>query len=435
LKSSQSSENRKRTVRSEVQLIIEKPVYGGYGLGRLKGKVFLVRYALPGEVIEAEVLKEHRDHSEATATRIIFPSEARREAPCPYYGKCGGCHLQHAEYSEQINLKRSILLETLGRTGGLKNIPEPDVIPSPRELGYRVRVQFKAEGGRVGFFRWGERELVDVEECPVAHPRINSLIPELRKISETIKVPLEFHLTYSPSDEKFLLGIVSPAEIPKPLLENFFKDLPEEVAGIGNFSRIKNSLNLRSWIGQEHIYFRVKNFTYRVSAGSFFQVNHLLWERFIDEVVKGETFKKAIELYCGVGFFSVPLSERGHFLESSDSNPSAINDAEYNAKLNKRDNLLFVKTGAYRHLKSRGGEVIDLLLLDPPRPGLGKGEAELIAKNKPERIIYVSCNPSTLARDLSYLQKAGYRVESVKIIDLFPQTFHIETIVKMSVQE
>ncbi len=414
---------------NSVRLTVEKLVYGGYGLARENNKVFLVRYSAPKEFVEAEILEEKRDYTEAQVKKVIIPSPHRREAPCPYFGSCGGCQLQHLDYETQVSQKNDILRETLSRIGRIANPPLQDPIRSDLEFGYRVRVQFKVKNQKVGFFRLGEKELVEIEECPLAHPRINALIPHLKEVAQRIRELQEIHVFYSPKEDKFLVRFITPIETDRSLLEKVKDDfLPKDVVGVGDYSRLRLILTKRYWIGTEYLFVDAGGFTYRVSGDSFFQVNYSLWDRFIQEVVKGVSFRKAVDLHCGVGFFTLPLAKVGNFIEGSDSNPSAVNDATYNAKVNQVDNAVFVKADAYRHLKSRGGEVLDLVLLDPPRSGLGDKERDLLLQNKPERIIYVSCNPSTLARDLKVFLKGGYTLERVRLIDMFPQTYHIESV-------
>ena len=428
----QSGESEGSTLR----LNIEKLVYGGYGIARHKGKVYLVRFASPKELVDAEILGEKKDYVEAQVRNVVIPSSARRDAPCPYYGICGGCHIQHVEYPSQLVQKEEILLETLERLGGIKNVNIGDHVYSGQEFGYRVRVQFKVRNGKLGFFRWDEHEVVDIDECLVAHRRINELIGPLKECAKHIKELQEVHVIYSPEEDKFLIKFITPTPLERSLLESLKEEiLPKEVIGVGDYSRLRTLLNRRFWIGTEYLFMKVGKWTYRVSADSFFQVNWTLWERFIEAVTEGVNFRKAVDLHCGVGFFTVPLSERGNFIEGSDSNPHAVSDAEYNAKVNGRDNAVFVRMDAYRHLKSRGGEVLDLVVLDPPRSGLDKRELELLIKNKPERIVYVSCNPSTLARDLRQLVKNGYELENIRLVDMFPQTYHIESVSFLRVQE
>lgn len=419
-----------------LRLKIDKLVYGGYGLGRHGDKVFLVRYAAPNELVDVEVLEEKKDYTEAQVKKVVISSNVRRDPPCPYFGVCGGCQLQHVEYNAQFEEKEKILLETLERIGKIRDSKLLEGIPSGQEFGYRIRVQFKVKNSRIGFFRWNEREVVNVDSCPIAHPRINELIEPLRECAEYIKELQEIHITYSPTENKFLVKFIAPTEIDREFLSRLKEDyLPEDVVGVGDYSRLRTILNRRYWIGKDYLFMKVGKWTYRVSADSFFQVNHTLWEKFIDAVVDDISYRKALDLYCGVGFFTIPLSERGNFIEGSDAGTSAINDAEYNAKINGRDNVVFVRSDAFRHLKSRGGEVLDLVVLDPPRSGLENRELDLLIKNKPERIIYVSCNPSTLARDLKVLIKSGYELEGTRVIDMFPQTYHVESISYLRVQE
>jgi len=434
LRSSRSSEEA--TSKEKLRLSIEKLVYGGYGISRLSGKVAFVRYAAPKELVDVQVIEEKKDYLQALVKDVVIPSRVRRDPLCPYYGTCGGCQLQHIDYNAQVESKESILRETLRRVARVEDPPLLGSVPSRQELFYRVRVQFKVKGGKLGFFRWNAREVVDIKECPVAHPRINELLPALKECAAHIRELQEIQVTYSPLEDSFLVKFITPTEIDKDLLNNLKEDcLPKDVVGVGDYSRLRTLTNRRYWIGKEYLFMKAGRWTYRVSADSFFQVNHTLWEDFIGSVMDGAAYRKAVELHCGVGFFTLPLSERGNFIEGSDMSPSAIDDAIYNAKLNGRENVVFVKSDSRRHLKNRGGEVIDLLLLDPPRGGLQREELELIVKNRPERVIYISCNPTTLARDLRVLLKGGYTLEGTKLLDMFPQTYHVESINFLRLQE
>lgn len=419
-----------------LRLSIEKLVYGGYGLAREAGRVVFVRYAAPKELVDVRILEEKRDFAEAVVSNVVISSPVRRDPFCPYYGECGGCQLQHIDYPAQVSVKEEVLLETLKRIGRIDRVNLLDAIHSGQETGYRIRVQLKVREGRVGFFRWNSREVVDINGCPLAHPRINELMPGLKELAKHVPELQEAHILYSPTEDEFLVKLVTPTEVDRDLVSRLKDDLlPKEVVGIGNYSRLRLLLNKRYWIGRDHTYIKVGKWTFRVSADSFFQVNHTLWEKFIEAVSEDVSFRKALDLHCGVGFFTIPLSERGNFIEGADSNPSAVSDAEYTARINGRDNVVFIRSDAYRFLKGRAGEVVDLVILDPPRGGLEEGEAKILVKNRPERVIYVSCNPSTLARDLKFMLKNGYTLEGIKLVDMFPQTYHIESISYLRVQE
>ncbi len=410
-----------------LELNIEKIVYGGFGLARHGGKTYLVRYSAPREIVRAEVYREKKDYGEAVAVETLLPSNQRRDPVCPYYEFCGGCQFQHIDYDTQLKIKKDNLLESLERIAGL-NLTEVETIPSPQEFGYRVRVQFKVKKGHVGFVRWDNRDIVSVENCPVAHPKINELIPSLRELTNQVKDLQEIHVLYSPTEEEFLIKLVTPTYLDKELLKKLRKSyIPPSVVGVGNYFRLRNGLHKRYFVGREYTFISVGDFKYRVSNDSFFQTNRFLWEKFANLVVDKAEFKKALELYCGVGFFTLPLAKKGNFIEGSDSNPSAINDAQYNAKLNGIENAIFLKSTAFKHLQLRAGEVLDTVVLDPPRSGLIEREIELLLENKPESIVYISCNPTTLARDIKRLSKA-YRLEKSCVIDIFPQSYHVESV-------
>ncbi|HIP43475.1 MAG TPA: class I SAM-dependent RNA methyltransferase [Aquifex aeolicus] len=420
-----------------LRLNIEKLVYGGYGFSKINGKAVFVRYAAPKELVDAEIIKEKKDFSEAVVRNIVLSSPSRREAPCPYYGICGGCQIQHITYEEQLNAKREILLESLQRIGKLKEIDYRGEIPSQKEFNYRVRIQFKIQNGKIGFFRWDRREVVDIEECLLAHEKINYLIPNLREIMKAINDLQEIHVHYSPTRDEAVLKFVSITHTDEGLIQSLLENaLPEWVVGVGNYGKLGSTLVKRYKVGREHIFMDVEKWKFRVSNDSFFQVNYTLWKEFIREVIDlAKGYKRGVDLHSGVGFFTIPLSEKGNFIEGADANPSAVKDAEYNAKLNNRENVIFTEATAYKYLKRRIGEIIDLVVVDPPRSGLLKEEVDLLLKNKPEKVVYISCNPSTFARDVRMLAKGGYKLSSVKLIDNFPQTYHIESIALLELSE
>ncbi len=410
-----------------LELSVEKIVYGGFGLAKHKGKTYLVRYSAPRELVKAEVYKEKKDYGEAVVVKPLLPSKDRREPLCPYYEFCGGCQLQHIDYEAQLMVKKENYEESLVRIAGIEP-PPLEVVPSPRELGYRVRVQFKAKRGTLGFVKWDGTQVVGVERCPVAHERINELIPSLRELTNQIKDLQEVHITFSPTEEEFLIKLITPTYLDKELLKKLKRTyLPPSVVGVGNYFRLRNGLHKRYFVGREYTFVEVGGIKYRLSNDSFFQTNHYLWDKFVELVVEGASFRKALDLYCGVGFFTLPLARRGNFIEGSDSNSVAINDAQYSAKLNGVENALFIKSTAARHLQLRGGEVLDLVVLDPPRSGLIDKEIEVLLSNKPQRIVYISCNPTTFARDLKKLLKA-YTLERSYLIDIFPQSYHVESV-------
>ncbi len=422
--------------RKLLDLSIEKLVYGGYGFTFHDGKAYFVRYAAPSELVRAEIIKEKKDYNEATAKEIVVPSEARREPRCIYYGYCGGCQLQHIDYEQQIKAKEEILIENLQRIGKIKNINLLESIRSEKEFNYRIRVQFKIAGKKLGFFAWDSNEVVEINECPVLHPKLNSIIHQLKELIFDVSDVKEIHILYSPFRDEYLCKLVTTTSLTRDMLKRIKEEfLGDKVVGVGNYSRMRHGLNKRSSVGRDHTYIRVGNMILRVSNDSFLQANYTLWSAMIQTVAEDVRFKKALDLHCGIGFFTLPLANRGHFIEGSDVNLKSISDANYNKALNGIDNVTFVKASAYYQLKSRLGELVDLVVLDPPRSGLEHGEVDLLLELKPEKIIYISCNPSTLARDISVLVKEHYKLESTRLIDLFPQSYHIESINILKLKE
>jgi len=415
-----------------MELVVQKLVYGGYGVGEVKGRKFLVRYAAPKELVEVDVLRETRIYTEAVVRKVKIEGEGRRQAPCKYYMQCGGCQLQHIEYDRQLKAKADILLDAFERIGKIKLSSVSGVLASKEEFGYRTRVQFKVKGGQLGFFAWKSKDLVSVEECLLVHPRINQLIPSLKEIAKVVENLQEIHVIYSPYEDEYLLKLVGTSAVEGQKLKNVKESLlPKEVVNVASYVLSDGKLVKTSSVGREFTYFRSGKFLLRVSSDSFFQVNYTLYEDFPKLVAEGERAKRVLELHCGVGLFSFWLSENCDVLFGSDANQSAVRDAIYNAKINQISKVSFAHKKAVETLKSHMGEVIDLLVLDPPKEGLSKLDKTFISQNKPARIIYRSSEPTTLARDLHTLTSLGYTIEDVHLVDELPQTFHISAVVKL----
>jgi 23S rRNA (uracil1939-C5)-methyltransferase len=415
-----------------MELVVQRLVYGGYGVAEFKGRKFLVRYAAPKELVEVDVLRETRFYTEAVVKKVKIEGEGRRQAPCRYYMQCGGCQLQHIEYDLQLKAKTDILLNAFERIGKIKLSSVSRILPSKEEFGYRTRVQFKVKDGQIGFFAWKSKDLVPVEECLLAHPRINQLMPSLKEIVKTAENLQEIHVIYSPHEDEYLLKLVGTASLEVQKLKDIKERLlPKEVVNVGSYVLSEGKPVKASSFGREWTYFRSGKFLLRVSSESFFQVNYTLYEDYPKLVAEGERVKRVLQLHCGVGLFSFWLSENCEFLFGSDANLSAIKDAIYNAKINQISKTAFIHGKAVETLKSHMGEVIDLLVLDPPKEGLSKLDKTFISQNKPAKIIYKSSEPTTLARDLHALTSLGYAIESVYLVDELPQTFHISAVVKL----
>ncbi|MFN7065290.1 MAG: class I SAM-dependent RNA methyltransferase [Aquificaceae bacterium] len=410
------------------EVSIERLIYGGYGLSKIEGKRLMVEYALPGERVDVEALQEKKDYIIGRVKRVLEASPQRRKAPCPYYGLCGGCQLQHMDYKAQLKAKEEILLETLKRIGKLEVEDLKDPLFS-QEFGYRVKVQFKVEKGHIGFYERRSHRLVEIAQCLLLHPSNNEILPSLRELAKKLRELVEIEVVYSPREEEFLIKLFSESEIPKEKIRKLMEDaLPKKVVGVGLYTG-----NKFYHLGRDFTFLKIGPYLYRLSMDSFIQVNHLLWESFIKAALPEGTFQKILELHCGIGFFSLFLAKKAGFVLAYDNNSRAIRDAEYNAKINSVGNLSFGQEKSGIALKKHAGEVIDLIFLDPPRSGLSEGEAHLILQNKPKSLVYVSCEPTTFARDLKVLTKGGYKLLSLRMVDNFPNTYHIEAIAHLEI--
>jgi len=475
-------------------LNIEKLIYGGDGLARLpaadggRGKAVFVPFVLAEEKIEAEITEEKPSFVRARAVAIVDASEHRVVPPCPHFGRCGGCHYQHAAYEHQLEIKEEILRENLRRIAKLELACEIQVHASP-PWGYRNRSRLQVRtrpGFAAGYFKFGSHELLAVEECPISSPLVNHGIAALwqagraGKIAEGVR-EVEF---FAASDEdgnetQLLLELLCDPEARRAEVracaEEFCASILQ-IAGVAAFrERQKGVQEPLVAVGESFLNYKIKvgeekSFSYRVSAGSFFQTNRFLGGELIDIVTAGRSGDLALDLYAGGGLFSTALAcDFGHIV-SVESSQASTGDLQYNlpdngkavrasaeeylgagagvgAKRNRGgvgDPSARVREGFARsrsgQAKDRGGsgsvlphvlDEPDLIVVDPPRGGLGDSVARALGSANAPRVTYVSCDPATLARDLVPLQAAGYRVEELHLVDLFPQTYHLESVVHL----
>jgi 23S rRNA (uracil1939-C5)-methyltransferase len=375
-------------------------VYGGYVISRAEGVVF-IKGALPGEVVEVSLKEKKRDYSVAEVTDIIEPSSDRVEPLCLYFGECGGCQLQFASYDKQAAMKAGVLMDCLNRIGKIDIELQPSLIG--KDFKYRRRAQFKvSKEGQIGFYREGTREVVPIKNCPLMVDEINGMLEKLRSSDLTgIK---EVHVTCGDS----LVALLKGVEYEDALSERFIEMGFEGVA-----------FDDGTYRGKGHVSFDV--------MGLVFQSNWTLnceTIRIIKETFEPLEKKRVLDLYAGAGNFSIPLAREGAEVIAVEDNPHAIKDGQRNVSYNKVRRYKFIK-GRAEDARLKGD--FDIALLDPPRPGLNNEAMKRVMELAPERIAYVSCNPSTFARDLGKLSGL-YTIDSVRMIDLFPNTYHVESI-------
>ena len=389
---------------------MEKLVYGGDGLARLEGRVVLAPYVLPGERVSVQAEREKPGLVRASTRSVLDPAPERVAAPCPVFGRCGGCHYQHAGYDYQVEAKCAILVEELRRLGKIEP-PEEISVVTGEPWGYRNRVQLQIEGGRLGYREARSHKLCAIHSCPIASPAINRVISALDGMLPDPRWPDFVESLEIFTDETAIQ--LNVLETRRPVSRRFFDWCAETIPGI-----VPGALDWQN--------------RFRVSRNSFFQVNRFLVEDLVatalDFAGGGES---ALDLYAGIGLFSLALAQRFTRVTAVESGSGAVRDLAFNAE---RAGLTGVEslqssTEAYLEKLDRAPGYV---LLDPPRAGLGKIAARRLLALKPPRMTIVACDPATLARDLAALTAGGYHVEKMTMVDLFPQTYHIETVVQLS---
>ncbi|MCS7178139.1 MAG: class I SAM-dependent RNA methyltransferase [Anaerolineae bacterium] len=392
--------------------------HGGAAFGRYEGKVIFVPYALPGETVRAEIMEDHSRYARARLVEILEPSPERVGPPCPYFGPegCGGCHLQHATYEAQLRLKAQVVMEQLARIGGLSDPPVLPTLPDPTGWAYRNQARFHpAPSGGLGFCLEDRREVVPIGECLILHPYLSELYDAL-----DLELPdltaLTLRAGVATGDRMLIL---ETAEDEPPELEI---DLPLSCVLLTS-DGVPVPL-----IGQTYITERVAGHTYRVSAPSFFQANTAQAERLVSLVLDylaPAGHEVVLDGYCGVGLFTLPLAERAGLVIAVEVNPAAVDDLLENTA--DRENVEVVEGPVEAVLADRAG-ALDAAVVDPPRTGLSPEALERLIAARPARLVYVSCDPATLARDARRLRASGYHLEKVQPVDMFPQTYHVETV-------
>ncbi len=384
------------TATASLEVEIERLLPGGVGLAHANGLTLFVSLAAPGDVVRVKVARVQGKLGFASIQEIIKPSSVRVEPPCPYFGRCGGCDFQQMTYEAQLNAKVDIIHDCFQR---IAKIPTPvDIVihPSPQDWRYRARAMWQVDAGKkwLGYFVRGSREVCDVEYCAV-------LVPELQQTLESVRAAID-----SATGVRDISAVAGDE-------------------GVSVHPRIADfeTLEVSQLIAGERYHF---------SAKSFFQTNHELLPALTGEAIGEAKGTVAIDLYCGVGLFTLPLARRFTRVIGVETNERAARFSQRNLEMAQLTNahVVTADVGAWLADPEIADEV-DLLLLDPPRTGAENKVISGILSLKPSQIVYVSCDPATLARDLKKLLGGGYLLDTVVAFDMFPQTHHVETVVRL----
>jgi 23S rRNA (uracil1939-C5)-methyltransferase len=439
-------------------LSIEKLVYGGDGLARMAGAdgrslAVFVPFVLPGEKVEAELGQEKagaaRGFARASVSRIVEPSPERVAGACPHFEQCGGCHYQHIAYERQVEFKAQILRETLERVGKIQLKEEIRLHRSP-PWNYRNRTRMKVTNQAefaIGYFEHGSHRLLPVEHCPISSPLINRALRALWQSSEFRALAgeiAEVQFFASHDDRALLLEIdanrATGVEAFRPAFERLQAGLPE-LRGLALFQSTGGDESDESggapglqraapeFLGERELTYVTSEGSFQAAAGAFFQTNRFLVDELLSIVLTGHAGRQALDLYAGVGLFSVPLSRRFERVTAVEIAPLSVRAL----RANSGGKVAVVAAATEQFLRGfHASGKLDLVVADPPRAGLGEKTARMLARFKTAELIYVSCDPATLSRDLRVLVESGFHIEEAHLVDLFPQTFHIETVFRLA---
>ena len=440
-----------------LELSIEDLAFGGEGVGRADGYVVFVRGGLPGDRLRVRLTEARGRFGRGAIEEILVASPDRVEPPCPYFGQCGGCRLQHLAYPAQLAFKEKQVRDCLERLGGVGDFELRPILPAAAPYGYRNKMEFTIAGTppAIGLHVFERYDVVlDIERCLLQSDTMNTLLDEFRR-----QVAGRALSVWDPRTERGLLrfvmmregrntgeamvNIVAAApdvEALAPVADALHERAPATASVVLNVNAKKASVAVGSeehllW-GREHITESLSGVTFQVSANSFFQTNTLQAERLFGVVEMAcalDGTETLLDLYSGTGAISLLLARRVRAVYGIEVAAAAVTDAIRNARANGIDNCTFL-AGEVRHVLPdlmRQGVRASVVVADPPRAGFHPKALSALAALAPERIVYVSCNPSTLARDVGDLVRQGYRLEWVQPVDMFPQTPHIEAVARL----
>jgi len=437
----------------EVAVRIDRMSYGGRGVGRVNGFTVFVADAAPGDLLRARLVKVKKTSAEGEPVGIDEPSPDRTVPRCPHFGPCGGCLWQHLDYAAQLRAKQAIIEESLRDLGGLEGVAVRPVIGLDDPWYYRNKMEFSFQPvGRLGLHRRGRwDDIVDLRTCFLQSPRTAEIINTVRDFILPRDIAcydprthegLLRHLVIreGKSTGELLIALVTAAA-PFPHAAELARVLAERFPDLTGFLWAINPSkgdavevhDVRVLHGRSHIFERLRDLTFKLGLLTFFQTNTVQAERMIDTVREFADLggsEHVLDLYCGVGTFALALASRAARITGVEVVPASVEAARENAALNGIENATFhtADVRRFEHVLAPGDDP-DLLMLDPPRAGAGAQVMRAIGLVRPRRVMYISCNPTTLAPDLRALTPAGYEVRAVQPIDLFPQTYHVECVV------
>jgi len=413
---------------------IDSIAFGGRGVGKREdGKVIFAAGAIPGETILAEVSREYKHYLLAETKEVLVPSPDRIRPVCSLFSQCGGCDWQHIAYRRQVDFKQNILIRQLMHKCSLDETLKEEPVLSPAEFGYRCHAILRCsseEGFSMGFYQKATNTIVPLEHCPVLNEKMNFVLASIQRIIRRKPIPGICSLELHALEDALVRVMMRRKPAKKDLLS--FQEIFQE-SGLGGLSCC-NALESEHIWGADSLHYQYKikdrQVTMATGFGGFLQINAPVNELMVNYVIDlANGSKNILDLYCGNGNLSIPLASGARKVLGVEKDPDLVRLGTINAGLNHVSNVAFLAMDSEKAVRFLSGkhEIFDTIVVDPPREGARNVVGALVGL-KPERIIYVSCDPSTLSRDLSILAQSGFRLKSIRLFDMFPQTYHLESV-------
>lgn len=422
-------------------LLIKSLSSEGEGIGSIDGLKIFVSGALPGEMVEVEIVSSKKNCAQGQLLSILTPSPDRVKPPCPFFGACGGCQVMHASYTAQLSLKRQRVIDSLERIGGLYNLKVDPCLPSPTAFGYRNKIQlpviWNQKTKTIGLYRKQTHEIIPVDHCLIQCSQGEAILTTL---IEKLSVPsVRYILIRNAVFKKEAMVIFVTDGSYQQELTHFAKELmtnPVIKGVVENINKRSDNVILsshfRTLAGQGWIYETLLGKTFKITPAAFFQVNSPQTERLYETALQMSDIQSdevVLDAYCGVGTLAIFAEEKAKDVIGIECVEQAVFAAKENATLNKAEKCRFLFGQAEKLIEQVGR--VDMVFLNPPRKGCAEELLKALLKKKPKKIVYISCDPATLSRDLARLSE-GYHIDHVQPIDMFPQTMHVETVVRLT---
>ena len=396
-----------------MEVVIEKMNHQAMGIAKINGKVVFIPKVIVGDIVDIDIVKEYKNYNIGRVNKIIKNGSKRVDVLCPYYDICGGCSISAYTYQDELEYKVNNVIDIFKRN---EIDIKPNIIKSDNRYGYRNKITLQVSNGIIGLYEEDSNKIVDVDKCLLVSDKLNEIIDIIKKninVNKCNKIVIR--------DTYYGIMIIFYGSVNS---EEVIKYLDKKVVSIYTYDN-----KYKCIYGEKYLYEMIGEYKYRISPDSFFQVNsrtvNKLYNKVVEYAIKNEKKDNLVDLYCGTGTIGIYLSKYFNNIIGIELNKQAVEDAKENAKINSVNNIKFYAGDVGKIINDQ--IKADVIVVDPPRSGLDKRTKDILLKIKANKIVYVSCNPLTLARDIKELD-SGYKLWDIALVDMFPNTHHVESV-------